>query len=159
MFNSLINIFTGKIPLQSNFKAEKPERVNQYKLQIATAAIFVEMAKADGQFSLDERRNIVKVLEKQFNLESVYVDELIEFATSELKDSVSLYEFSSVLNENFSFEDKFELLKNLWRLIYTDERLDKYEDHLIKVIGGMLNMEHRQIINTKMLVREELGLK
>lgn len=133
-------------------------RNREKQLQIATAAIFIEMAKADGQFSPDERRNIVKVLEKQFNLESVYVDELIEFATSELKDSVSLYEFSSVLNKNFTFEDKFELLKNLWRLIYTDKKLDKYEDHLIKVIGGMIRMEHKQIINAKMLVRKEFKL-
>ena len=50
------------------------------------------------------------------------------------------------------------LIKNLWRLIYTDARLDKYEDHLIKLIGGMLNLEHKQIIDAKMLVRYELGI-
>jgi len=52
-----------------------------------------------------------------------------------------------------------ELLKNRWRLIYTDEKLDKYEDRLIKIIGGMINIEHKQIINTKLLIRKELNLK
>jgi len=160
MFESLINVITGKIPLQSNIKAEHPERDNyQHKIQIATAAIFIEMAKADGKFSAGEREQVVKVLQHQFNLEKGYVDELLELSSAELKDAVSLYEFSNILNENFSFDDKFELLKNLWRLIYTDKKLDKYEDHLIKVIGGMLRMEHKQIINAKMLVREELNLE
>jgi len=46
----------------------------------------------------------------------------------------------------------------LWRLIYTDKKLDKYEDRLIKLIGGMLKMEHKRIINAKLLIRQELNL-
>ena len=160
MLESLINVLTGKTTLQSNFKAEYPGRDNnQHKLQVATSAIFIEMAKADGKFSDNEREQVVKVLEEQFNLDEIYVDELLKLSSAKLQESVSIYEFSNVLNEYFSFEDKFELLKNLWRLIYSDKKLDKYEDHLIKVIGGMLRLEHKQIINAKMLVREELGLE
>ncbi|MCH9028251.1 MAG: TerB family tellurite resistance protein [Bacteroidetes bacterium] len=61
-------------------------------------------------------------------------------------------------NENFTNEDKNTLLKNLWRLIYTDKKLDKYEDRLIKIIGGMMKMDHKQIINAKLLIRQELNL-
>lgn len=159
MFDSLIDILTGKIPSVSVDRSENTEKDNrQEKLEIATAAIFIEMAKADGKFSNEEREQVVKVLQKQFNLEKAYVAELLDLSSAELKNSVSLYEFSNILNEHFKVNDKFELLKNLWRLIYSDKKLDKYEDHLIKVIGGMLNMEHRQIINAKMIVREELKL-
>ena len=142
-------------------KAENADRSDNHEkqLQIATAAIFVEMAKADGDFSDEEREHIVVSLKNRFGLEEEYVRELIELSHEELKDSVSLYEFSGVINERFTFEDKYELLKNLWRLIYTDETLDKYEDHLIKMIGGMLQMEHRQIINAKMLIRKELNIE
>jgi uncharacterized tellurite resistance protein B-like protein len=142
-------------------KAENAGKSDNYKkqLQIATAAIFVEMAKADGDFSDVEREHIVVSLKNRFGLEEEYIHELIELSHKELKDSVSLYEFSGVINERFTFEDKYELLKNLWRLIYTDKTLDKYEDHLIKMIGGMLQMEHRQIINAKMLIRKELNIE
>jgi uncharacterized tellurite resistance protein B-like protein len=142
-------------------KSEKSEKSENHKkqLQIATAAIFIEMAKADGDFSGEEREHIVVSLKNRFGLEEKYVHELIELSHEELNDSVSLYEFSSVINECFTFDDKYELLKNLWRLIYTDKTLDKYEDHLIKMIGGMLQMEHRQIINAKMLIRKELNIE
>ncbi len=142
-------------------KAENAHRSDNYEkqLQIATAAIFVEMAKADGDFSDVEREHIVVSLKNRFGLEEEYVHELIELSHAELKDSVSLYEFSGVINERFTIEDKFELLKNLWRLIYTDKTLDKYEDHLIKMIGGMLQMEHKKIINAKMLIRKELNIE
>ena len=128
-------------------------------MQIATAAIFIEMAKADGDFSDEEREHIVKSLKNRFELEEEYVNDLIELSNAKLKDSVSIYEFSGIINECFTFEDKFELLKNLWRLIYTDKTLDRYEDHLIKLIGGMLQMEHTQIINSKLIIRKELNIE
>jgi len=142
-------------------KAENADRSDNHEkqLQIATAAIFVEMAKADGDFSDEEREHIVVSLKNRYGLEEEYVHDLIELSHEELKDSVSLYEFSGIINERFTFEDKYELLKNLWRLIYSDKTLDKYEDHLIKMISGMLQMEHKQIINAKMLIRKELNIE
>jgi uncharacterized tellurite resistance protein B-like protein len=105
------------------------------------------MARADGVFSVEEREQVISSLQKQFGLEAEYVNDLVELSKTKLLDSVSLYEFSSIINEHFSNDDKLELLKNLWRLIYTDKKLDKYEDRLIKIIGGMINIEHKQIIN------------
>ncbi len=159
MFDYLKKILSG----ESNeaLKEENTEKSDYHEkqLQIATAAIFIEMAKADGEFSEDEREHVVKSIKNRFGLEDEYVHDLIELSKAELTDSVSIYEFSGVINENFTFEDKYELLKNLWRLIYTDKTLDKYEDHLIKMIGGMLQMEHKKIINAKMLIRKELNIE
>jgi len=159
MFEHLKKILSNDSSLSMKEKyAGKSD--NYYKqLQVATAAIFIEMAKADGDFSDEEREQIVKSLKDRFGLKDDYVNDLIELSNAELKDSVSIYEFSGIINERFTFEDKFELLKNLWRLIYTDKTLDKYEDHLIKLIGGMLQMEHGQIINAKMLIRKELNIE
>jgi len=132
---------------------------NEKQLQIATAAVFIEMAKADGTFTVDERKSVVKGLKNQFKIDDKYVEELLTLSEERVNESISIYEFSNVINENFSDEDKFLLLKNLWRLIYADERLDGYEDRLMKIVAGMLMMEHRQIIKAKLLVRDELKLK
>jgi len=132
---------------------------NEKQLQIATAAVFIEMAKADGTFTVDERKSVVKGLKNQFKIDDKYVEELLTLSEERVNESISIYEFSNVINENFSDEDKFLLLKNLWRLIYADERLDGYEDRLMKIVAGMLMMEHRQIIKAKLLVRDELHLR
>jgi uncharacterized tellurite resistance protein B-like protein len=126
------------------------------KLQVATCALFVEMANADNEFTDEEREKIISVMQKIFNLEKEYVDELIELSEERIKKSISIYEFTTVINDSFSKERKFELLKNLWRLIYTDETLNMHEDHLIKKIGNTLNMDHQDVIAAKLLVKEEI---
>lgn len=158
MFESLKKILSDES--NKSLNPDNGNKTDDYRkqLQIATAAIFVEMANADGDFSAEEREHIVKSLKNRFDIEEEYVNELIDLSQAELKESVSLYQFSNIINDNFTSEDKIELLKNLWRVIYTDKTLDKYEDHLIKVIGGMLQVEHREIINAKMLIRKELNI-
>ncbi len=125
------------------------------KLQVATCALFIEMAKADSEFSDDEQKKIITVMQKTFNLEKEYVDELIELSGESVRQSISIYDFTTTINENFTKDEKFELLKNLWRLIFIDETLNMHEDHLIKRIGNTLNMDHKDVIDAKLIVKEE----
>jgi len=142
--------------LPSEKESAEGLKVNEEKkLQVATCALLVEMAKADSEFTDDERKKIISVMKKTFNLDKEYVDELIELSEESIKKSVSVYEFTTTINENLSRDEKFELLKNLWRLIYVDETLNMHEDHLIKKIGNTLNMEHRDVIAAKLIVKEE----
>lgn len=136
---------------------EKLEPANESKkLQIATCALLIEMANSDSEFTDAERKKIIKVMQKTFNLEKEYVDELIELSEESVRKSISIYEFTTTINENFSKDEKFELLKNLWRLVYIDETLNMHEDHLIKRIGNTLNMDHRDVIAAKLMVKEEI---
>ena len=127
------------------------------KYQVATAALLVEIAKADGDFSNDEKRRIVDLMKNDFDLDDECVNELLALSEQKVKDSVSIYEFSSVINENFAQQEKLDLIKNLWRIIYEDGKLDSHEDRLIKIIGSTLNLEHKGIIAAKLFVKQELG--
>ena len=132
---------------------------NNQKIQIAACALFIEMAQADGEFSDEERQFIIEEMERTFNLDQEYVDELIGLAERRIRESVSLYEFTQIINLTFSQEQKIELIESLWKLIYQDKKLDAYEDQLIKRIAGTLNVEHKKIINAKLWVKEQMGLK
>lgn len=127
------------------------------KYQVATAALLVEVAKADGNFSEDERKRIIDLMKNDFDLDDECVNELIAISEQKVKDSVSIYEFSSVINERFTQQEKLDLIKNLWRIIYEDGKLDSHEDRLIKIIGSTLNLEHKDIIAAKLFVKQELG--
>jgi len=129
------------------------------KYQVATAALLVEIAKADGDFSDDERKRIIDLMKNDFDLDDECVNELLELSEQKVKDSVSIYEFSSVINENFTQQEKLDLIKNLWRIIYEDGKLDSHEDRLIKIIGSTLNLEHKSIIAAKIFVKQEMGNK
>lgn len=114
------------------------------------------MAKADGDFSDEERERVIYTMRSTFNLDEDCVHELIELSEKKLEKSISVYEFTSIINNHFSREEKFELLEGLWKIIYVDDKLDKFEDRLVKVIGGLINVDHKDIIDAKLLVKEQL---
>jgi len=135
---------------------EPSGKVTSKRHHVATAALLVEIAKADGDFSDDEKKRIIDLMKKDFNLDDECVNELLELSEQQVKDSISVYEFTSVINETFSQSEKLELLKNLWRIIYEDGKLDSHEDRLIKIIGSTMNLDHKDIIATKLFVKQEL---
>ena len=149
MFEYFKNMVTTTTGEQDSF---------QKKLQVATCAIFYEMAKADENFSTDEHEMIVSIMRDKFDLSDDAVEELMWNTEESIRKSVSIYEFTTLIDENFTRNEKLELIKNLWRLIYTDNKLDKYEDNLIKRIGDMLKLEHKEVIQAKLIVKGELGL-
>lgn len=127
------------------------------KLKVATCTLFIEMAKADDDFTGEERDKIISIMKSTFDLDDECVHDLMDLAEKRMEHDDSIYDFTNIINRNFDNDQKFELLKNLWRLIYLDKKLNMYEDHLIKKIGGLINMGHEDIIGAKMLVKEEIG--
>jgi uncharacterized tellurite resistance protein B-like protein len=132
-------------------------KTHSKRYQVATAALLVEIAKADGDFSKDERKRIIDLMKNDFELNDQCVSELLELSEKKVKDSVSIYEFSSIINESFTQPEKFDLIKNLWRIIYEDGNLDSHEDRLIKIIGSTLNLEHKEVISAKLFVKQGMG--
>lgn len=137
-------------------KAESPKSSGK-KYQVATAALLIEIAKADSDFSDDERKRIINLMKKDFDLDDKCVNELIELSEQKVKDSISVYEFTSVINRTFYQQEKLDLLKNLWRIIYEDSKLDSHEDRMIKIIGSTMNIEHKDIIAAKLFVKQEFA--
>ena len=131
---------------------------NNKEIQIAMSSLFIEMAKADGYFSKEELTTIIKVLKERFSLTNEEINSLLKQSMMEVEESISISEFTAIIRDEYSAEDKFEFILNLWRLIYTDKRLDMYEDSLIKKICATIGVSHKEMINAKMLIRKELNL-
>ena len=125
------------------------------KIQVATCALFIELAKADDDFSEVERKKIISLMEDIFDIDEEYVEELVALSESKVNQSVSVYEFTTVINNNFDRNEKIDLLINLWRLVYVDDTLNQYEDGLMRKLGTLLNLEHSDLINAKLLVKQE----
>ena len=131
---------------------------SELKLQIATCALFLELAHADDKFTIDEEEKIIQIMKETFELNEKYVLDLIELSKEHINQSVSLYEFTEIVNSNFSFDEKFELVENLWRLIYADENLHSYEEYFVRKVSGNLHLHHQEMIGAKLEVKKELGL-
>lgn len=136
--------------IESAFNQQRDQDTDKSPgLQSAAAALMVEIAAADFNRQPEERGAIGKALQSCFGLAPDDVQSLIAEAEQHQQDAVSLYEFTSIINERCSQEEKFEILVNLWRIAFADGHLDKYEDHRIRRIAELLNLSHREFIQAK----------
>jgi len=128
------------------------------QIEIATAALFIEAAYSDENFSAEEKQLISKMISSQFSLSPEETKDIFEIAEEKIQKSVSFYEFTSVLNTELNNEQKYKIIKNIWRLIFADKVITSHEEHYIRTISRNLLLEHSDFISAKLEVKKELGL-
>lgn len=134
------------------------EYSNQQKLQIAACALLLEIANADEKLDAEEEKRIKEIMKNKFNLSDNDVENVISKSEEEIINSVSIYEFTDVLNKILNNDDKYLLLKYLWHIAYADGNLDTYEDYYIKKISNNLHLYNKDRIAAKLEVKTELGI-
>ena len=138
--------------LLSNFSNQE-EDVEDEKissLDKACSALLIEVAYADKIFDESEIISLKESLKETYNIDDKIIDELISDAKKTVDESTSLYEYTRVVNDEFDYSDKLELLSRIWRLAFADGNLDKYEDHLIRKISDLIHISHSDFIKIKL---------
>ena len=123
-----------------------------HDIRIATCALFLEMAHIDDEFSDAEREHIIVTLKKDYDLSDEHADELIRASEDELKDSIDLWRFTNLINSNYSINEKIQIIELVWKIAYTDGRLDKHEDYLVNKLAELLRLSHKQLIDAKLKI-------
>jgi uncharacterized tellurite resistance protein B-like protein len=121
-------------------------------LRIATCALFLEIANIDDEFSEEERDSILGLIQSEYNLSKENALELAKRAMSELEGSIDLWQFTNLINENYTDAEKLRVVELLWRVVYADGKLDKHEDYLIHKLGTLLRLTPKQLIAAKLKV-------
>ena len=148
MFTRIKAFFNDGSALTAQDNKESTEK----RIQVAACALFIEMARTDDEFSEEEQNRIISILKKEFSLSDDMCKELIELSKLELQASVDLWQFTNLINENYSPADKIRLIEMIWRVVYADGKLDKHEDYLVKKLAMLLNLRHREMIDAKLKV-------
>ncbi len=141
-------------------KKDTPDSMSQEqdeteRIQIATCVLLLEVAKSDDEFSSIEKTTISAVLKKKFQMSDEAAEELMEIAKGRREESIDLWEFTNLINENYSREKKIKVVEAAWKVIYADRKLDKYEDHLVHKLAGLLRLKHNEMIEAKLRVLDE----
>ena len=148
MLNTLKRFF-NKITTDDS---SDPGQNAEHDIRVATCALFLEMARIDESFTQEETASILSILRDKYGLPQEHADALMAAADEELKDSIDYWQFARLINENYSTEEKIEIIETLWRIVYVDGKLDKYEDHLIHKLSTLLRLSHDQLIHAKLKV-------
>ena len=145
----LIRNFFGKTS-----GADSPEPVQDvnHDLAVACLALFLEMAHIDGEFSEAERESIISLMERRYDLSKEIIQELMDSAKKQLDQSIDLWQFTNLINHNYSLEEKLAIIEMFWRVAYADGKLESHEDYLLHKLANLLRLSHRQLIDAKMKV-------
>lgn len=119
-------------------------------LDVAIAALLVELTRSDFAESPAEIDAIRHILGRRFAINEVAADELIARATQRADRAVSLHEFTHRLNTDLPEADKLSIVEMLWEVSHADGRIDKHEEHLIRRIAGLLHVSDRDRIRLKL---------
>jgi len=145
----LVKRFFGK-NTESTSRARDPGSVHD--IRVATCALFLEMAAIDGEFTDSERENMLSILKKDLGLSDEYAAALLEASNEELKRSIDLWKFTNLINDNYSPQEKVQIIEMVWKIVYTDGKLDMHEDYLVHKLANLLRLNHKQLIDAKLKI-------
>lgn len=123
------------------------------RVELLAAVLLLEAAQADFHCSESELLHIVETVKSMFNLPVEQAEELLEFAKSERGKAVDIYQFTRQANEQMSRGQKVALLDAVWRIIYVDGKISKYEEHFARRLTNLLWLEHKDFIEAKIRAR------
>ena len=123
---------------------------------LATAALLIEIMRADSNVSETERQTTLTALKDRFKLTDREADELVSLAETEADEAVSLYQFTHLIDKGFSREQKVQVIELLWQVVFADQVLEKHEEALVRKISGLIHVPHKAFIDAKIRVRDRM---
>lgn len=136
MIDRVLEFLTGKAAPAAEKGADE--------LQIAVAALLIEAARMDDDFSLEERRTIEHVLTERFSLDAGELRALVTAAERAVRGSTQFFPFTQQIVKNISHEDRGQILEMMWQVAYADGVLDPHEDMLLRRIAGLIHVNDRE---------------
>tara|TARA_B110000014_G_scaffold236171_1_gene201231 strand:+ start:421 stop:822 length:402 start_codon:yes stop_codon:yes gene_type:complete len=132
---------------------EDKEDIN---IKNAATILLLSVANADYRIEKEELKLTKEIIEDFFSIDKKEAYIVVENAINELKQSTSFFEYGQILNENFTYQDKIDFIFCVFEVAYVDKELHFMEQHLIKKIAGILNVEHQDLIKTKLEIKKYL---
>jgi uncharacterized tellurite resistance protein B-like protein len=122
------------------------------------SALLIHAAKIDENYTEKEKNIISNFLKKFFKEDQKMIDRILKEAEIIENDSNQLLSFTNIIKKN-SLESKAIIIKELWKIILSDETTDEFESNLIRRICGLIYFPDKESGEIKIKVKEEIKLK
>ena len=124
---------------------------------ISATAMLLAVAKADEILENDEIDSIKNIIVDFFKLDSLdKSNKIIQLSKEKLTLSTDIFEFGRILNKYWDYQDKVDFICCAFELGYSDGTLHYLEEHIIKKISTILNVNHKDLIDAKIEMKDYL---
>ncbi len=128
----------------------------EHRLQLASAVLLLEVAQADRDYSTQEKARIQQAIASKFSLTDEDIKLLMSLAEEKSDQATDYHQFTSLLNKEFSNQQKIRLIEMMWQVAYADGELDPYEDYFIRKISELLYLRHSELLSARERVKNRM---
>ena len=99
-------------------------------------ALLVHAAKIDEKYT-EQEKSMLKRFINSLTDNSNEIDKILSKAENLEENSNQLLEFTNIIKKK-DVEFKSKVIKELWKIIISDKKLDEYESNLMRRICGLI---------------------
>lgn len=114
-------------------------------IAVAACALLLEIAHADADFTAEERDRIARHAREDLGVPADDVREVLRLAEEARRESVDLYQFTKLVTEGFSRDQRLRLIEAIWGVVYSDGVLSAVEGQLARRIAELLGFQHPEV--------------
>jgi len=100
-------------------------------------ALLVHAAKIDENYSDDEKEIIKKAIMQLNEVNLNESERLLKLAEAKEGEANQIIGFTREIKK-YSVEFRLKIIEIIWKIVYSDDTIDKYESNLIRRICGLL---------------------
>lgn len=154
MLQSIKRFFEERVATEA---AQEAPETREHGLRLAAAALLFEVVRADAEVKEEELTIVRTAIQGTFGLDVEETEELMRLAEEESRAAASLYEFTQLIDEAFTPEQKKRVVELLWLVAFADAHKDAHEEQIVRRIAGLLHVPHPDFIDAKIRARKEAG--
>ena len=136
------------------FKNKNDKEIKKDEKFLNIAALLIHAAKIDENYTDKENKIIIKALINLGSGEDA-VDEIIKKAEEIEKKSNQILEFTKEI-KNLDKDSKIKIIEELWKIIYSDNNPDVYENNLMRRLTGLLYLDPKIVGDIKEKIKNNL---
>ena len=127
-----------------------PAADDGHAVRLATAALLVEVVRIDSDTVPAEREAVLQAVREKFDLPHDEAEQLFALAEQEVRQATDYYQFTSLINRQFTQQQKQRVIELMWRVAYADAEISAHEKHLMRKVAALLHIADGDYIAAKM---------
>ena len=136
------------------FNKKDKKKIDIDSSLIKITALLIHAAKIDENYTEKERKIIRKAI-LELDSKDKNIDEVLIKAEEIEKNSNQILDFTKEV-KNMNEDSKIKIIEVLWKIVYSDNNPDMYENSLMRRLSGLLYLDPKIVGDTKKRVINNL---
>jgi uncharacterized tellurite resistance protein B-like protein len=132
---------------------KQPRESDEEHPLLPRVVLLLEAAVYDHHLAEEELAWIKVLLTEKHGLDEGETDALLDLARERRDDFPDIHSFTRKMVGEMAIEERVDLMKEIWQVIYADDHLDQHEEHFARKMQTLLRIDHKDWIAAKIEAR------